>query len=393
MMKNIPKAYYFFGVFCALFVSLMVFVEIKNGRFWTNDFKVYYDAVQDYFSGITPYNKAYGLTSGFFKYPPTTLFIFFIYKGLPFFAAQILHIVIMYISYFLSIILIHDKVLKPNNINPLKKYYGLLYVAFLITAIHLVREFHMGNINLIILVLFLLGLNQLNKSNFWTAVFWSFMIILKPIIIVTFIPLAFYKKWKIIFILSGFGLIFFFIPVILSGWSGNLTLWNEWFDAILFHGDYIVNQSSMSYLAKYYFEFDSEWMPSLITLSLLMGFFLYDFFKLKIFKGGIQEWLFVFLAFTPNFFKTDTEHFILSLPLIMLLVQKLIQLKNKWTWIPFVIIAACFSLNSNDLLGKNLSDFVSEKGLLGIANLLFIVYFILISWLNKHTKNLNLANE
>lgn len=378
-LKKIPRAYLFFGIFCFLFTALMVFVEIKNGRFWTNDFKVYYDATTDYFSGIFPYNKAYGLTSGYFKYPPTTFFMFLIYKGFPYFVAQLIHISLLCISYIVSVVIIHKTFIQNSNLNSSKKYYGLLYLAFFFSAIHLVRELHMGNINLFLLVFFLLGLTRINKSKFQTAVFWSFMVILKPIVILAFLPLFFYKQWRIILYMGGFGIFFFLVPIVYAGWVGNLDLWKGWLDAILFHGDYIINQTSISYLCHYYIGFKSEWIPSLIVLLVLLSFFVYDLIHSKFKENKLMEWLIVFLAFTPNFFKTDTEHFLLSLPLIMLLVKKLIVFQKKFMWIPFVLLAAGFSLNSNDLLGKELSTFVSEHGFLGLANLGFIALCLILS--------------
>lgn len=367
-----------------LFTALMVTVEINNGRFWTNDFKVYYSATNDYFSGISPYNKAYGLTSGYFKYPPTTLFLFFFYKLFPYFWAQILHVVILAISFIFSVILIHQIVIKTVKEQTWTNKYWLLYLAFFFTAIHVVREFHMGNVNLILLVLFVLGIYFQQISNLKTAILWSLMIILKPIIIIAFVPLLFYRNRKLVGFMFLFGLFFFFFPMLKSGWGGNMELWQGWLDAILFHGDYVINQTSLSYFADYYLGYKSEWIPSLIAFFLLMILFIVERTKHSFSEAILTEWLFVFLAFTPNFFKTDTEHFLLSLPLIMLLLVKILSLEKKLFWIPFVLFIAAFSLNSNDLLGKELSSKVSEFGLLGIANLGLIGYFLLIRYLDKN---------
>jgi hypothetical protein len=45
----------------------MIFVEISNGKFWTNDLIVYYGATRDYLKGGSPYIHPYGLGSGFFS--------------------------------------------------------------------------------------------------------------------------------------------------------------------------------------------------------------------------------------------------------------------------------------------------------------------------------------
>ena len=57
LVKRIPRGYYFFGIFCVLFVGLMVSIEIINGRFWTSDLVVYFGASKDYFNAIKFFNS------------------------------------------------------------------------------------------------------------------------------------------------------------------------------------------------------------------------------------------------------------------------------------------------------------------------------------------------
>ena len=92
----------------------------------------------------------------------------------------------------------------------------------------------------------------------------------------------------------------------------------------------------------------------------------------------------VFVAFIPNFFVTDTQHFLLSVPLLLFLLHELILRKSVIAWIVFVLAFGLFSLNSNDLLGSRLSDFMYTKGMLGLGNLLFIgLYIVVIITSNK----------
>lgn len=378
-IKKIPRAYWFFGIFCFLFTALMVFVEINNGKFWTNDFKVYYDATRDFFSGNDPYQTHYGLSSGYFKYPPTTLYFFGLVSWLPYFTAQLIHTFFLLASLILATSLFHNAIFLPIAGNDSKRYRGILYLAFVFIAIHIVREFHLGNINLMLLFLFVVGLTQMEKSNFTVAIFWSCMVILKPIVILAFIPLLFFKKWRIIVWMAGFGIIFFLVPIVNVGWTGNIALWTNWFNAIGAHGDYIISENSLTYLTNYYLGIKSAWLPSIIALVVLVIFLYLDAIKYQFSKQKILHHAIVLLAFTPNFFVTDTEHFLLSLPLLLLVIKLLVELKNKWFWIPFVLLIIPFSFNSNDLLGRNLSDYFDERGMLGIVNLGFIIFYLILS--------------
>jgi hypothetical protein len=365
--------YLIFGIFLLLFTALMVVVEIKNGRFWTNDLKVYYDASSDYFRGNNPYLKPYGLSSGFFKYPPPTLYFFWIYTKLNYFTVQIIHIALSFSAFLISLLFLH-KLLSPIKKDKLKEYSGILWLAFVFVAIHLVREFHLGNINLLLLFLFINGLFWLERNDKWTALSWSLLVLLKPFLIIVFLPLLIYKKWKLILLLISATGFFMLLPLIVIEWTSYLELWQFWLIAILKHGEYQVTFDSLSALTNHYFRIKSEWGPSL--LFGLIFFFVMYWTIYKNFTFSIIDWMCFFLAFSPSFFKTDTQHFILSLPLILLLLKELINQTSWLRWSIFVLLMAGFSLNSNDLLGKNLGKWVTESGLLGLSNLGLMVFFI-----------------
>lgn len=366
----------------------MVGVELNNEKFWTNDFVVYYEATKAYFSGENPYQVSYGLDSGFFKYAPTTLFFFLPSLIFNFASAQIVHTLLLLFSLITSMWILHHlfifEVFKKNKV-------FLLYVGFGLIAAHIVREFHMGNVNLFLLFLFSAGLLALDrKKEYHVAVCWSIMIVLKPIVILAFIPLMFYKKWRIMFTMAVIGIAFFFLPIVFSGFSGAIELWGDWFTAISLHGKYIVSENSLTYLLERFTGIQSSWGASIVLLVVLIGFLLWR--KVKFNSIGLIEWVVVFFAFCPNFFVTDTEHFLLSLPLIMMLFKQLIEANKIGYWIVFGCSVFFFSLNMNDLLGHRISNVIDENGLLGIANLAFIVLYLLVrtkSSRNKLSTQLN----
>jgi hypothetical protein len=361
-----------FWIFIIAFITLFTFVEFNNGKLWTNDFKVYYLAAIDFFEGNDPYVHNYGLDTGYFKYPPFTFFLFKPFTFFKYEIAQLLHILLLTVSLCLSFF--YTK--KISSTLHLKFNKGILYLGFILVAIHLVREFHMGNINLYLLVLFLAGLHQNQKKNtILSAIFWSLMLILKPITILSLILLVFYKEWKTIIWMSGLGILFFLFPILTKGWSGNIELWNGWLDSISSHGEYIVSENSLTYLANYYFGIQSQWGPSILFLLILTGLFLFDFLKSK--KLSFIEWTVIFTAFSPNFFVTDTEHFLLSLPLILFYLAQLKHKKSTLGLSIFIIASLLFSFNSNDLWGRELSDVFDAAGVLGLGNLVLISGYLI----------------
>lgn len=377
-LKKIPRAQVYFGIFFILFVALMEFVEIKNHKFWTNDFEVYYGATKDYFSGNNPYIKNYGLDTGFFKYPPTTLYFFGLAILFKYFFAQIIHILILSISFLISIFLL-KKVIFIDSEKSQKSTFEIYFLGFVFIVIHMAREFHMGNVNLILLGLFSLGLWYLKQhKQLYVAIFWSIMVVLKPIVILAFIPLFFFKQWKTMLYMILLGLIFLAIPIAFSGWTGNRILWKDWFASVAKHGEYLSSENSLTYLTEFYLKIKSAWIPSLIGLVVLVSAMLISIFKGRKTNRDIIIWSIVLLAFTPNFFVTDTEHFVLSLPLLLLLIFELNQSKKSLYWIMFLLLIIPFSLNSNDILGRSISDFIDEIGLMGISNMGFICLFLFL---------------
>ena len=363
-------------LFLAAFFALMISVEMSNGKFWTNDLKVYYLATSDYFSGQNPYEHAYGLSSGYFKYPPTTLIFFSPLASLPFFWAQLFHSFVLYIACVLSIVLTWKNFYRPNV--SIKRSVGILYLLFVFIAVHIVREVHLGNLNLILLCLFLLGLVAFQrKKKLIFILFWSVMVIIKPIVFIAFIPLGIFMMWKEIARMIGFGILFLLLPFVFTG-QVALELWHNWINAVSEHGNYIVSENSLTYLFKYYLNIRSNWLPSFAVLGGLLVFLFIERKKIENETDRFVSWSAVFLAFSPNFFVTDTEHFLLSLPMIVLLMRRISIYQSWWYWIPFSILMIFYALKSNDLWGPKLGQLYTELGLLGLANLGLIIYFILL---------------
>lgn len=362
-MYSFPKKKILFAGFCLFFFSLLIGVEINNGKFWTNDLKVYYGAVQEYFNGSNPYGKYYGLESGYFKYPPSVLYLMFGMKFMSFQTLQFLHAIILLLSLIISIFCI-EKIIEFLFYKSFRSW--LYFVSFGVIAIHVVREVHIGNLNLLLLCTIMMSLLFYVKGKVnLTVSFMALAIIVKPYVILMVIPFAIYKKWSVIWRLTFLGLILTLIPTLF----GDSWLWIEWLESVREHGNYIVSENSLSYLSNYYFGVVSAWTPSFLGLSILLIGLLIDYYRFKKVKeSDLIFWVIIFLSFTPNFFVTDTEHFMLAMPMIAILIVTLINQRKILPWITFGLFIFCFSMNSNDLL-KSYSDYLDEWGVLGLSNL------------------------
>lgn len=386
-LRKWSKGEWIFSGFLLCFFALFVFVEWKNGKLWTNDFRVYYDATRDFLAGNDPYVHAYGLSTGFFKYPPFTLYLFAPVAVMPYEVAQFIHLLVLTGSMIVSMHVIRYLARVTAGHFGKTLPIGFLYLGFVSVAIHLTRELHMGNINLILLALFCVGLKGIVDGRSWqTIVCWSLMLILKPIMILIVLPLVVYKGWNLLVRMGVMGVFFLLFPMLFVGWNGNVGLWKGWFKAISAHGDYLTSFNSIGSLVKMITGFQAGWIVALAMLCVLLGLMVKDRLRNGVSTSSLSEWAVLLSAFVPNFFLTDTEHFLLSLPLILFQIQRM-RAGGKWYHVVlFTAGMLCFSFNSSDLLGSTLSDFIYDHGFLGIGNLLFLFNFLMLKTTNHSLK-------
>ena len=87
---------------------------------------------------------------------------------------------------------------------------------------------------------------------------------------------------------------------------------------------------------------------------------------------------FILLAILPNILITDTEHFLYSTPIILFATYYLYVNNHLKYTILFGIFSILFSINSTDILGRELSGKFENYGILGLANLGIIITFLII---------------
>jgi hypothetical protein len=354
------------------FSLLFIFVELNNEKLFTNDFLVYFEATNDYYRGNNPYEHAYGLGTGFFKYPPTTLLFFAPYVLFSFAIIKFFHLAVLVV--FLALALPLWKGILEEYLGVIKKQFLFLFLAFLVIVIHVTRELHLGNVNLILLFLFVIGAYFISKNNFvLSSLFWAVMIVLKPIMILICIPMLFFGKWKQILYLIAFGTLSFLFPLIVFGWTKNIHLWIDWFSALSAHGEYLTSPQSLQYLVHTYFGVKPSWLYSFLGLGLLISFLYINMKGKEVNNLNYMFFLALFMAFIPNFFVTDSQHFLLSIPLVMFLIYRAFQTRNWKYWMLFSVGMLLFSFDSSDLWGKDLSRWFTQIGILGLGNLVFIV--------------------
>lgn len=265
---------------------------------------------------------------------------------------------------------------------------GLLALILILLGIliHLIRDLHLGNTNMILVLFLIIGLKlSLESQEKYAGIFLALVILTKPYFIILMLPFLVSKKYKTIVstAITGFGLTL--LTGIILGFNKSLFLHIEWFQEMLRHSLYLVSPYTIFYFSDFYLGFA---IPSkfhfllfgLIAILISLYFWFYsnrNSQNRETNKGLIFNY-FILLAIIPNILITDVEHFIFSLPLIAIIIYYLKKENNYYWIIVFILIILMYGGNSSDLVGNELSYKIKIWGWVGIGNLLIILSSFLV---------------
>ncbi len=391
-----------FVVVIATFFSFMLFIENLNGRFWLNDFKVMYLAAETLVNGDEVYGVSFGLTTGFYKYSPFTLLLFLPYTLFAYKLASIFHFIIIAVSSIGTVILL-EKIVRRHLFFYGKKKALILLAVIICIILHLVRELHLGNINMILLFMLCLSLNYtLQAKPIKSGLLLAIVIMAKPYFIICLLPFLLQKKKHTILSTFGFLGAFTILSVLLIGPVKGIDLYFDWFTAMLEHTNYLSSNHTIFALLNQYIG---------TSLSPNYAFHLFGFigivsflFFWKLYKTdekaslsapannrSLIVYFFFLIAVIPSILITDSEHFLFSLPLISIMVFYLVKKKNLFLSFLFILLIFLYEGDSKDLLGRTLSHQFEDFGLLGIGNILIISISIFL--FAKYRKHWQLKEE
>jgi hypothetical protein len=384
-----------FLVFAAILFSVLLLIEKINGRFWLNDFKVFYSAADAFLSGKQVYGIPFGLDTGYYKYSPLTLLFFTPFTLLPYEIASVLHFILIAIS-TVSVIIILEKIISEHLTKSNKKHFLYFFVILLCIIIHLVREFHLGNINVILVLLLSLSLQaHLKGKGLKSAILLALVIFTKPYFIICVIPYLLSKKYKQVVYVATSGIALLLLSFLFLGFKNGYGMYLDWFTAMGEHSTYLASNHTIFALLHNYtgISIDAKYgLPALVLASVFIGL-------LYLRKSGLTTSKFIFLTFLfialiPNFLITDTEHFLFSLPIITFIVLKLVQVKKPICAAIFTVVVFFYAGNSSDLLGRGLSSIFEDYGFLGLSNLVLIALGVfLFDKTEKLLQNSSLHNS
>ncbi|MFM2225217.1 MAG: hypothetical protein RJA07_1419 [Bacteroidota bacterium] len=384
------------------FLLIMLVLEIINQRFWLNDFKVYFNAADNFKNGKPIYGQLFSLGSGFYKYSPFAALIFIPFTYVSYFIAEIFFYLISSVAIFYVFNSTLNWIKKSNDLLSTKNIFYISLFSFLVVAVHLQRELHLGNVNMILLALLIFAWHKIECRNFMLAGFvLAFVILFKPHFVILLPLLLLRKEWKILSWLLIASVLFLAISFIYTGFGNGLQLMIDWKNTMLLHNEATSGNEQTIYFMAYhyllrYFNIDSSIYVN-AALIMLCGIFIFAFvlFHFKNEKQNQQTTFrnyffeyFLLIGLVPCVTVTDTEHFLYSVPVILCLISFLYQHK-----LPIIFLIATsfllilFGIKVTGVIGNYWADVYLEHGLLGISNLMLLFAFVGFSMLKAKMKN------
>ena len=355
-----------FTIMFTSFLILMFTMEHINGRFWLNDFKVLYTAAEAFVNGKPVYGVSFGLDTGFYKYSPFDLLFYVPYTYLPYDWAASIHFVISGIVFLLLVRMV-DKLFGFSLSQ--KEQGWLLLILFVAVVVHLTRELHLGNVNILLVAVVCWAFLQWKRQKWIVgAILVAIAILTKPYLAILALPFLFGGHWREI----GYTLFALIILIsgsfILFGIETAKQLYVQWIYAMLDHSGYLTSANTIFSMQKHLTGFT---MPVAVKLMIFILFSI-GLIGLLYWKKGEKtqnthegnSWLyfsaFLLFALVPNFLITDTEHFLFSLPVIWWILSRFSQL--------------AFGEKTVLIIGLILYAFnpVSDWGTLGMGNLMIV---------------------
>ncbi len=396
MKRNYLK----FILFAALILIAFFVLENLNQRFWLNDFKVYYDAAHAFLNDSPVYGVNFSLGSGNYKYSPFVLFEFIPFTFFSFNVAAVLFYFLLTCIIIVSFVFCWKMVCSYVFQDEIKSPNTFLAIMFVCTLNNIQRELHLGNINFIMVTMLIFAMFLMIKQKYiYAGIFLAMVIITKPFFVLLLLLLVLRRQYIALASFAVSLILFLLAPILFVGMQQNILLHKEWIYTMILHADSFPSNTTFDQLIRIHIwqEAPSIFQYIVIVVACILFSALSIFNQLKenklkekeklVASNFIIEW-FVMIALMPNLFRTDWQHFLMTFPLLMVLLRSIWKEKNYWLVAAFVVLAFFYGGNTEELIGDTISDYLIQSGSIGIANIFIIAFSLVMYFVSTKKSNL-----
>ena len=366
----------------ALLPVLYLVLLFVNHRFQLSDFNVYYGAADALLNGEQVYGKAFGLSSGFYKYSPEILVPFLPFALLKYDVAAVLFYLIN--TGIILLLLNEFKQTFFKSYEWGKEVWFFLIVTVLFFGDQLERELFLGNVNALLLLLTLWSVRSIeNKQQAKAGLIYAVVLCFKIHFLILLPYFILKKEWKVL-LFTIIGLLGMAITLFICVPNRFVVLHTQWLKAVQAHNVQLDHSPNTIYFFIQKI-LSSVHMAVVPIAAVLIGLAIAGFTYLKfiwenIGKGFQSNEALILLALIPVLTHTDTEHFLWAMPffLMMLITISTWNKKGKMFGAAILVLASFpFLFNSPDIVGKTFSKMLDEGGI-GLTMLLMLLIALVV---------------
>ena len=379
-----------FILFSGVVFLLILVLQFINRRFSMSDFEVYYYAAKAFVSDHQVYGQQFGgEDTGFYKYSPFALIFFIPLSLMPVVVAKVIFFLSIGVAavsvLILAAYLLQEVTEKENGFSN-----WMLCIIGGIACARLHRELHVGNMNMILLLMLMLILwFILYGKQYIAGVLFAVVLFIKPHFIIL-APLFLLRKQYVFLAVAFTGVIVeMLFPAIIVGFSRDWDLHRDWASVMMQHagtleGVYNTIYSLFLLVPKYLPGLDYG-IPDkvlifvlLALVALIFGWFCIGNIRSERdagfqFPGSFMYEFIILVALIPNLMNTDSEHFLLTIPLLIFLLGLMRKETPLWFKVSVGFAMLLYGMNIHDLIGHTLSMWLGDNGALGFSNIILIL--------------------
>jgi hypothetical protein len=391
----------FIFIVCILFL----FAEAINHRLWLSDFEVYYKAAYRLINSQNLYRHP---EDGhyIYKYSPVSALIFIPFTVFSFEVAKIIYWIflsgIIVLNFYLSTQLLTPKI--GLNLDS-KKINTVYFLSALIVALHFLRELHLGQVNYLLMFIYVLVLLALIKEKVISAaILLSLSIFIKPFGLI-FLPYLIYrKKFKALILVGISSVAWGFAPLLFyRNWQLFINQYYAWINeiavemgnkqALLTNANHTIFSVIARFTPLRYILSEPGFAPvyQLIILIALL-FFFYKVFKLSSANKTTDTIVldfYLIVGFIPLLAFTSENAFVFEQLLVVVVLfnfRFLSTFEKILAVLSFVLIGGNFA----ELVGHQISAFLDNNSFVAIgAIILIFVFYKLLIKLNDNQEITN----
>jgi len=387
-LKTIIRSNYKWLLFLVLLSYGSLASEFINHRFEMADLEVYYKTAWRMIEGEGIYRDVESdpYEHYVYKYSPPAAILFMPLATAGFPAAR--HIYWALLTFIFGSVLYNMKTIFNRPFLRKENVTFSLILATLVVGTHFFRELHLGQVNLLLLGIYIYALFlYLSGKHAGFGALLAVSIFIKPFGLI-FLPLLIVRRrFREVLWFVGWSVVLFFLPLFFYHDPGTFKgLYVSWFNemaielgnkqSFLEPGNHTIFAVLVRYSPLRWVQMGEtgKLIYQLVILGGIAFLILWFLFRRRI-PGGEARIFIALTAMIPLLAFTSYNAFIFTLPLVVFLMLNFRGMKPAWK---VVFITSCLLIGANiyDLTGRQLFDFLWEISVYtwGTAGLLLVMF-------------------